>query len=84
MAEVSALSSLQCFVTVGRVTGRALLDVATKNSAVNAVEFYMVDVLLTLIFISISIPSPPHSFIPGLKPSFSANPSHHFLFFFQD
>ena len=22
------------------------------------------------------IPSPPHSFIPGLKPSFSANPSN--------
>ena len=22
------------------------------------------------------IPSPTHSFIPGLKPSFSANPSH--------
>ena len=21
-------------------------------------------------------PSPPHSFIPGLQPSFSANPSH--------
>jgi len=26
-------------------------------------------------------PSPPHSFIPGLKPSFSANPSHHSLLF---
>ena len=26
-----------------------------------------------------SIQSPPHSFIPGLKPSFSANPSHHSL-----
>jgi len=25
------------------------------------------------------IPSPPHSFIPGLKPSFSANPSHRSL-----
>ena len=25
---------------------------------------------------SSSIPSPTHSFIPGLKPSFSANPSH--------
>jgi len=30
---------------------------------------------------SSSIPSPPHSFIPGLKPSFSANPSHRSLSF---
>jgi len=30
-------------------------------------------------------PSPPLSFIPGLKPSFSANPSHRsLLFFLQD
>ena len=38
--------------------------------------------LLTLILIIISIQSSPHSFIPGLKPSFSANPSHCSLFFF--
>ena len=31
--------------------------------------------------IIISIPSPPHSFIPGLKPSFSANPFYRSLFF---
>ena len=30
--------------------------------------------LLTVILIIISFPSPTHSFIPGLKPSFSANP----------
>ena len=37
--------------------------------------------LLTVIFIIIiiSIPSPTHSFIPDLKPSFSANPSHRSL-----
>jgi len=35
--------------------------------------------LLTFILIIISIPSPPHSFIPGLKLSFSANPSHRSL-----
>jgi len=40
------------------------------------IEFYMVVMLLTFILITISIPSPPHSFIPGLKPSFSANPSN--------
>ena len=32
--------------------------------------------LLTILF---GIPSPAHSFIPGLKPSFSANPSHRSL-----
>jgi len=37
---------------------------------------YTVGVLLTVILIISSIPSPTHSFIPGLKPSFSANPSH--------
>jgi len=31
---------------------------------------------LTVIFIIISFPSSTHSFIPDLKPSFSANPSH--------
>jgi len=39
------------------------------------IEFYTVVMLLTFILIIISIPSPPHSFISGLKPSFSANPS---------
>ena len=29
-------------------------------------------------------PSPPHSFIPGFKPSFSVNPSHHSCPFLQD
>ena len=46
------------------------------------VESYTVIMLLTFTLIMISIPSPPHSFIPGLKPSFSANPSHHSLPFF--
>ena len=35
--------------------------------------------LLTFILIIISTSSPPHSFIPGLKRSFSANPSHRSL-----
>ena len=35
--------------------------------------------LLTFILIIISIPSPAHSFTPGLKPSFSANPSRRSL-----
>ena len=41
--------------------------------------------LLTFILIITTIPSPLHSFIPGLKPSFSANPSHRSLaFLLQD
>ena len=39
--------------------------------------------LLTFILIIISIPLPPHSFIPGLKLTFSANPSHRSLPFFR-
>jgi len=34
-----------------------------------------------VILIIISFPSPTYSFIPGLKPSFSANPSHRCLTF---
>ena len=45
------------------------------------IEFYAVVVLLTFILIIITVLSPCHSFIPGLKPSFSADPSHCRLFF---
>jgi len=49
------------------------------------VESYTVVMLLTFILIIITIPSPPHSFISGLKPSFFANPSHSNLpFLLQD
>jgi len=34
---------------------------------------------LTFILIIISVPTPPHSLIPGIKPSFSANPSNRSL-----
>ena len=40
------------------------------------VESYMVVMLLNFILIIISFPSPTLSFIPDLKSSFSANPSH--------
>ena len=46
------------------------------------VDHYTVFYPLTVILIIISFPSPTHSFIPGLKPSFSANPSHCSLSFF--
>ena len=49
------------------------------------IEFYTVVMLLTFIhIIIISIPSRTHSSIPGLKPSFSANPSYRSLPFLQD
>ena len=49
------------------------------------VEFNKVVMLLTFILIIISIPSPPQSFIPGLKRSISANHSHSSLpFLLQD
>jgi len=41
--------------------------------------------LLTFILVIISIPSPLHSFISGLKRSFSTNPYHRsLLFLLQD
>jgi len=46
-----------------------------------AVENYTVVMLLTFVLNINSIPSPTRSFIPGLKPSFSANPSHRSLSF---
>jgi len=42
---------------------------------------YTVVMLLTFILIILSIPSPPHSFIPGLNLFFSANPTHRSLLF---
>ena len=44
-------------------------------------NYYYLLLLLLLVY----IPSPPHSFISGLKPSFSANPFHRSLpFLLQD
>ena len=54
------------------------LSVCAKHLTV---EFYIVVMLVTFIVIIISIPLPPHSFIPGLIPSFSANSSHRSLSF---
>ena len=48
------------------------------------VECDTVVMLLTFRLITIIIPPPVHSFISGLKPSFSANPTHRtFLVFFR-
>jgi len=49
-------------------------------------EFYAVIMLLTFILIIISIPSPPHSFIPGLSENFpflQILPTVPFLYFFR-
>ena len=45
--------------------------------SVESVESYTVIIILIII----GIPSPTHSFIPGLKPSISANPSYRILSF---
>jgi len=45
------------------------------------VESYTVVMLLTFRLLILSIPSPLHSFIPGLNLPFYANPAHHSLSF---
>jgi len=40
------------------------------------VESYTVFICQQSYLLLFGIPSPTHSFFPGLKPSFSANPSH--------
>ena len=42
-------------------------------------QFYTVVMLLTFRLLILSIPSPLHSFIPGLNLPFYANPAHHSL-----
>ena len=46
------------------------------------VESYTVIICQQLSLLLFGFPSPTHSFIPGLKPSFSANPSHRSPSFF--
>ena len=46
------------------------------------VESYTVIICQQSYLLLFGIPSPTHSFIPGLKPSFSANPSHRSPSFF--
>jgi len=56
-----------------------------SGESMKPAESYTAVMLPTVTLIIISIPSPPHSFIPVLKPSFSANLSHCSLsFFLQD
>ena len=56
---------------------------AVEHAEHLSIEFYTVVMLLTFTLIIISIPITPHSFIPGLKPSFSALPTVAFPFFFM-
>jgi len=58
--------------------------VVTKPSDDRTVDYHLHVTMLISSFTH-SIPSPPRSFIPGLKRSFSANPSHRSLpFLLQD
>jgi len=59
----------------------AVLACAIKGKRWRGYGFAVIEVIevsdvLTVLLIISSIPLPPHSVIPGLKPSFSANPSH--------
>jgi len=58
---------------------RVMLTWVTGSAQINRVLVSFM--LLTVILIIISFPSPTHSFIPGLKPSFSANRAHRSLSF---
>ena len=53
--------------------------VLVDSRVYSTVEFYTVVMLLTFTLIVISFSLPPHSFIPDLKPFFSASLSHRCL-----
>jgi len=56
-----------------------------EHLTVESYESYTVIICQQSYLLLFGIPSPTHSFIPGLKPSFSVNPSHHSpSFFLQD
>jgi len=69
-----------CYVDIRYVVlCRVMLTWVTGSAQINRVLVSFM--LLTVILIIISFPSPTHSFIPGLKPSFSANRAHRSLSF---
>jgi len=78
--EITSRISIQ---TAGLAFGRHRVKGVDGSCAKRlTVESYTVVMLLTVILIIIiSFPSINHSFIPGLRPSFSANPSHRSLSF---
>ena len=58
----------------GKVLSRRSLPGLLLHDRLHGFPGLFTDMLLTVILTC--FPSPTHSFIPGLKPSFSANPSH--------
>jgi len=86
---VAANNTHQCLYHLQNITeviiAGNILNQLKRQTSHLTVEFYTVVMLLTVILIIISSLSPPHSFIPDLKPPFSANPSHRSLpFLLQD
>jgi len=80
------ISSNNCISTVVMLLLLLLLTVITTSSSAKQTPPWEGQFIpsYTLLII-ISIPSPPHSCIPVLKPPFSANPSHRSLpFLLQD
>ena len=60
-----------------------LYALADGSCAVHlTVESYTVFICQQSYLLLFGIPSPTHSFVPGLKPSFSVNPSHRSPSFF--
>jgi len=82
---VTSSASANCYTAIVLARKRSYRVRGVDGSCAKhlTVQSYSVIMLLTFIFIIIiiSMPSPTHSFIPGLKPSFTANPSHCSLFF---
>ena len=62
-------------------TGDVAIAAAVDDTRDDEVRLIHGRYLPTVILIIIGIPSTTHSFIPGLKPFFSANPSHRSLSF---
>jgi len=77
---VTSSASANCYTVIVLARERSYRVRGVDGSCAKhlTVQSYSVIMLLTFIFIIIiiSMPSPTHSFIPGLKPSFTANPSH--------
>ena len=84
-SKVHAFLSFRRFFTAAFVVFFHVSGVKGSCAKHLSVEFYTIVMLLAFVLVIVHIPSPPHSFIPGLKPSFSAYPSHHSLpFLLQD
>jgi len=68
------------WAALGELTGRGVHGSCARHLTA---EYYTVVMLLTFVLFIISIPSSPHSFIPGLKIFLQILPTVAFIFFFR-